>query len=164
MLGTPPAVLALLALGLLLGRPWPAPIVPALGCLLAGLVVGAAIGGDAGAGQAAPALYCVALLAGGLAAVRLSDPAPVPATLAGAAGVAAGLSLTPTHGSFPALAAAVTGAALSAILAVAILAALSAAADRAPLRAAGVAVRVAAAWLVAIAALMLALAVAGATA
>lgn len=159
---SPGQVLTLLSLGLLFGQRWPERFALAWAVFAAGCVLGAALG-QAGVtpASAEDQLLAAALAAGVVAALWPSGPAQLSIALAGIAGVLIGLVSTPDDGPFRAAAITLLGSFVGANL-VLLYAAGGVGWLQERVRAAWmrIGLRVAAAWIAAIAALLLALAVA----
>ncbi|MEO1723502.1 MAG: HupE/UreJ family protein [Pseudomonadota bacterium] len=156
-------VLAFLALGLVFGQRWPRNFALGWAVFAAGCVLGIVLGQMGVPMDAAePVLLALALAAGVLAALWPSGPAIPAIALAGMAGIVIGLVSTPDPGPPRSVAVTLTGSFAGAV---ALL--LNAAAGVGWLREnaravwVGIGLRVLAAWVAAISALLLALALSG---
>ena len=158
-LTSPAQVLVLLALGLFFAQRWPRQFEPASALFAGGCLVGIVLG-QAGmpVGAAEPVMLVLALAAGGLAALWPTAPALPPIAVAGGAGLLIGLVSTPDPGSLRATVITLFGSFVGAILALLYAAGgLGWVHEKARVSWAQMGFRVAAAWIAAIAALLLAL-------
>ena len=159
-LATPSTLVALLALGVLLGRGWPRAFVLGWPVFAAGLAAGLGLAAARGVPEFFdPALFALAAAAGAVAALFAAGPLALVLPLTAAIGVGQGIAAWPEPGPARDVAFTVSGSVLGANLALLYLAAgvdwVSGKLDAPWI---GIAFRVLAAWIAALAMLMAALA------